>query len=220
MSGQVLTGELASASDAVNNQVLHGFMSDAKGRLVLADFAKKLVANVNPASVPTADTLAYANAFLTAGIWPSAETLFKKVLQEKLSPEDKVDVTLKVAKCEANLGNVQHAIQLCRSTFTVSPQFKWPILYAVYLEVVPASLLHSKNEEIPLARLVEDAIHQHMLAVGDPTIPAQLELMRWRNFHITKAWELVKKLYGSASPAEVKRAEKERRDQSLEIVNV
>lgn len=199
MDPLVLQRNLKWASDFVNERVGFKDIDDAKGRALLAEYARQLTEHIDLAKIKPADAWRYAEVFRTAQIWDRArETLQVAVdyAMRKGQRDRIMNDTLRLAQAEANLGNVAKAIRLVQSTFTAEPGAKAPILLATYLEIVPPSINRGLDKE--LAELIEGAIVQHTLTVVDPNSEAGSRFIAVRGYHIAKASELATSLYRAA----------------------
>lgn len=201
----VLLSNLQSASDAINAHVASGDISVEKGREMLRAYADRLLAKVSVAETAPGEAWKYAEVLITAQKWEDARDMLKLALKQPPDEDRWVNDTLRLAHCDAELGDVSKAVALTKSTFRASPEWKWPILYATYLEIVPAALKHSHHRELELASLVEAAIHQHELATGDPSQERFKDWMAYRHVQIVKAWEFIASIYRSAGQQELAR---------------
>lgn len=198
MQPDVIDRDLKNASDTINERVALGYLSVNQGRQILSDYARQLLGRVKVEETPVSEAWKYGQAFITAKDWNQAIAMLKVALQNPPNEDRWVNDTLRLAHCEAEIGNVKEAIQLTKSTFRASPDWKWPILYATYLEIVPAALKHSQGKDLELARLVESAIHQHELAWGDPKQPRYQDWLEYRQFQIRNAWGYIAQIYRKA----------------------
>lgn len=198
MQPDVIDRDLKNASDTINERVAMGYITDAQGQQVLSEYAKSLLGQVKVEETPVSEAWKYAQAFITAKDWNQAIAMLKVALTNPPNEDRWVNDTLRLAHCEAEIGNVDQAILLTKSTFRASPDWKWPILYATYLEIVPAGLRHSKGKDLELARLVELAIHQHELAWGDPKQARFQDWLEYRHFQIRSAWQYIAGIYRTA----------------------
>jgi tetratricopeptide (TPR) repeat protein len=147
-----------------------------------------------------------AEAYLTAHEWDRAQKLLQRALLFDNGPDRIVHDRIWLARCQAELGDVDGAIKTARSAFAAPPEWKWPILYAVYLEIVPAAERAKPSARIELAHLVEDAIKQHLAATGTLEDPHTRSYLVTRNYHVSQAWSLVAKLYAAANPPDMARS--------------
>lgn len=201
----VLQKDLKNASDTINDRVDRGEITTEAGNQILAHYADSELARANLKVIPADQLGELARIEITAHHWQRASALLAERVKQPDSEHNRIVDSLELARCDAELGHINQAISLTRSTFSAPPQEKWPILYKTYLEIVPAALKHSTGREMDLARLVEDAIRQHELAVGNPAVEPDNSLIAARAFHIQQAWKLIAKIYHSASKADLEK---------------
>ena len=177
-----------------------------QGRQLMVQGAKDYLKTVHFKNTPPKLVWMVAEAYYTANEWGRARQLFEQALTADTTPDRKVNDTLKLARCQAELGDVDSAIRTARLAFQAPPEWKWPILYAVYLEIVPAAERIKPSARIELAHLVEDAIAQHEAATGTISDAVRRAWVVTRRFHIGEAWNLVEKLYNAANRPDLARA--------------
>lgn len=194
------------ASDVVNDQVWRNKIDDATGRKLLLQDAQQYMNSIRLKNISANDAWKIAQAYLTAQQWDKAEHYLGIALQNPPDQDRRINDTLRFARCQAELGDVPAAIITVRSLFDAPPEWKWPILYAVYLEIVPAAAEKNPDMRIELAQLVRDAIHQHLLATGNARDPRFTNLIFARTHHVVKAWQLVDQLYADAKRPDLARA--------------
>ncbi len=220
MQPDVINNDLKDASDTINDRVAKGYITVDEGRKILSDYAKHLLGKVKVEETPVAEAWKYGQAFITAKEWHHAIAMLKVALKNPPNEDRWVNDTLRLAHCEAEIGHVDKAINLTKSTFRATPKWKWPILYATYLEIVPAALKHSTGKDLVLAQLVEEAIHQHELAWGDPSKKKYQAWLQYRDFQIRNAWGYIATIYkkaGQTKLAQQALAEAEKQPPSFRV---
>lgn len=220
-AGELLRKQMKQLSELVNDKVAAKDISDADGQKILATQAGEELDRLKDIKIPQESAWEFAEVAITAKRWPAAKFLLGQALevdnkahQKDPSDEDRlVNDTLRLAHVQAEMGDLDAAMKTARSAFSATPHWKWPILYAVYLEIVPAAERVKPGHEVELAQLVEDAIGQHKLAQGSPDDKREAGWVAARNFHIRAAWIKAAELYQVASkPDQAARATQEAKD--------
>ncbi len=194
------------SEDVIRPAVAAGQVTDAKGREMMVQGAKEYLKTVHIKDTPPSVAWKLGEAFMAAEEWQRAEGFIRTALQTDTTPDRLVHDRIWLARCEAELGIVDAAIKDARSSFVAPPPDKWPILYAVYLEIVPAAERAHPETRLELAKLVEDAIKQHRAAEGSFDDLRTRGFVIAREHHISLAWSLVVHLYEAAGRPELARA--------------
>jgi hypothetical protein len=205
-AGDLLRIRMKATSDLVNERIAQGDINDAQGRLIIQTQAGDELDRLKDIPVPDDKAWEFAEVAITARRWEEAGALLNKALkyesaQLKQDPraEDRwVNDTLRLAHTQAALGQIDKALATAREAFKASPHWKWPILYAVYLEIVPAAEEAKPGRELELAKFIEEGIAQHQAAEGDTSNPNEAGWVNARDFHIRAAWQAAANLYRKA----------------------
>ncbi len=199
VDAEVLMRNLRWASDVVNERVAKGEITDEKGKQILSKYADEMTASVDISKVIPQNAWQYGDVFRLARRWDVAEKLLREAVEhaEKTKNEDRrVNDTLRLAHVEASEGHIDEAFANVRKTFTVAPEGKAPILYAVLYEIVPAS--EGQGKDFELAKLLEEAIAQHEQVMVNPRSDAGVAFLAAKGHHLTRAWRKVIELYRSS----------------------
>lgn len=195
----VLRRNLEWASQAVNDRVARGEITDEDGKKLLQESAQKLLHAVKIEKINPVEAWQYGDVFRTAKDWELARVAYKIAIRyaSKSKNEDRrINDTLRLAEAEANLGQVEKAIELARQTFLSRPQEKAPILLSVLYEIVPGG--RGKGHDAEFAKLLEDAVLEHEQVIVNPDTEAGKAFLAARNFHLMRAWDMIVKLYRDA----------------------
>jgi tetratricopeptide (TPR) repeat protein len=195
----VLKRNLQWISDAVNERVAKGEITDAQGRKLLAERAQKLLHSVKIDRLNPVEAFEYGEVFRAAKDWELAEqgyTIAVRWARKSKNEDRRINDTLRLAEAKAYRGKVDEAIALSRSTFDSKNEDKAPILLSVLYEIVPGG--ESKGKDAELAKLTEDAIGQEELVIVNATTNAGKAFLSARPFHLMKAWDKVASLYRNA----------------------
>lgn len=211
----VLEQDLKNASDSINVHVRKNLMSSKEGQIELQKYAGKLLDSVHQLVVFPNTAWKDADVMITAKRWADAASVLKIALAHPASEDRWVNDTLRLAHCDASLGKIPQAIALTKSTFKATPKWKWPVLYATYLQIVPAALAHSHGDQLELAQLVKGAIHQHELAWGTMSKPKYVGWLEARQIQIDRAWAYVIKIYLSIGRKDLARQAIKQQSQSV-----
>lgn len=205
---EVLRRNLKTASDATMARVAKGEISEEEGLRLIQEYAAQTIGAVDLDHIPVDKAWEYAEIFLAAKNWQLARAALLVAIQHPASEDRRVNDRLRLATAEAQLGHVDKAIEMARSVFDTPDEQAAPILLAVLYEIVPPAKGHGEDEA--LARLLEDAVTQHLrVRVDRRSEPGQAFLMA-RPFHIAKAWSEIVALYESAGKPELAKTARER----------
>lgn len=204
MQPQVLQRNLKWASEMVNDRVAKSEISEQEAKDYLAKYADRLVEKIDFNRMEPQQAWQYADVFRTARRWENAKKAYEMAVEHarKVGSQDRiVNDSLHLAEALAHLREYKRAIQVTRSVFDTREADKGPILLAVLYEIVPPLQGHGLDDEA--AKLLEDAIDQHMKVVVDPESEAGKAFLAAKWHHIGKAWELVVDLYRAAGKSDL-----------------
>lgn len=196
VSANALRRSLSGMSDMLMQRVKGGEISDSEFRDRMASSAAELLKDVDVKKVPAIQAWEYGQMFITAREWGKAKTLLEKAVSVAKNEDRRVNDNLRLARVYAELGDVEKAIQVARSTFDTVDTSAAPILPATLYEIVPAA--QGKGHDPELAALLEDAIACHLRTLVDPTTEPGRDFLTARPYHVHRAWEKVVRLYDSA----------------------
>ncbi|HRK21994.1 MAG TPA: hypothetical protein PLX06_09300 [Fimbriimonadaceae bacterium] len=211
MQPEVLRRNLKWASDMVNDRVAKNEISDSEGKQYLTKYANELVDKIDFKQMDDKQAWQYAEVFRTAERWDIAQKALELAVAhaKKSGNQDRwVNDTLRLAQCMAHQGKRKEAIDLARTVFETRERDKAPILLAVTYEIAPA--LRGHGLDIETAKLIEDAIGQHMQVMIDPKTEAGQAFLGAKWHHIRKAWDLAVSLYREAGREDLADAARER----------
>lgn len=192
-------------SDVIRPARDAGQVTSEQGDQMMITGATEYLKTVHFKETPPAVAWLLAKSFIVAHEWDRAAKLLEVAIKTDSGPDRQVHDRIWLARCQAEQGQVDEAIKWARSAFDAPPEWKWPILYAVYLEIVPAAERVKPSARIELARLVEDAIKQHEAATGSLEDERTSAYVATRSHHISEAWALVVKLYQAANRPDLAR---------------
>ncbi len=192
LAPDVIRRQLKGTSDMLMERVAKGEISDAEFKDYISRRANELLDDLPIDKIPANKAWEYGEVLRTAKRWPQAKVALTIAVKEaeKTKNEDRyINDLLRLAQCQAMLGDVKGAIATAQRTLTATPNGSAPILPGVLLELVPAA--QGKGQDAALAELLEKAIGKHMATVVDPsTEPGQMFLAA-RPHHVRNAWRTV-----------------------------
>ncbi|HEY3780935.1 MAG TPA: hypothetical protein VGL56_07625 [Fimbriimonadaceae bacterium] len=194
---KVLENNLEWASDAANDRVIKGQITQEDAKKLVSNYAAKLTKDINVKTIPKDQAYLYGNIFLTAGEWDKAKDILEIAVKNARNEDRRVNDSLRLAEACAQLGQVPKAIELARSTFNTGITEKAPILPAVLYKIVPAA--QGKGDDVQLADLLKDAIYQHEKNVVNPALESGKMFLLARPAHVHRAWDLVISLLTGAN---------------------
>lgn len=184
----VMQRQLKWASDAANARVATGEWTESFAKQRVSEYAEQLIESTPIEKIPAGKTWEYAEIFRTAQRWKEAVPLFEKAIAEAKTEDRRVNDTLRLAHCLANLGKVDEAIETARKTFTAPNHETAPLLPAIYLEIVPAARGKGKDKE--LAKLIKDCLPVWQATVVDTSKDSGQQFAMAKNHHISRALKL------------------------------
>ena len=204
MQPEVLQRNLAWASEMVNERVAKSEITEVEAKAYLVKYADELTANIDFKRMEANQAWRYAEVFRTAQRWELAKKSLEIAVEhaKKVDNQDRrVNDSLRLSEALAHLGERKKAIEIARSVFNAPAQDKGPILMSVLYEIVPA--LRGHDVDLESARLLEDAIEQHMQVVVDANSDEGKAFLVAKWHHIGKAWDLVVEIYRDAGNEEL-----------------
>ena len=199
---KLLRQQIQSSADDLNQRVGTGEISDQKRKDLLAKLAGKLLSEGDPAHCAPEDAWIYADLMLTEHHYSEAIPMLKKAIQYATSVNNddrRVNDSLRLARALAETGKIGPALDLTQSVIDSKPKDPNPVLTSVLLEITPVA--QGKGHDEQLAKLLEEAIHEHLRVKVDPTSYPGKMFLAARTFHIKHAWDtIVSLLKGSGHP--------------------
>jgi tetratricopeptide (TPR) repeat protein len=192
----ILSDNLLAVSEALLERRISREIDDREYRELLSQAARELVQELDLKLVDPAQAWEYAEVLRAARRWEEAKELLGLAVQHaRLTKNEdrRLNDTLRMAHCAAELGQVDEAIELVRSVMDAKPIESAPILPAVFFEIVPAALQHGRRVE--LAELLEAAADKHSETVVDPNTPAGRDFLIARPFHMRNAYLQAAEIY-------------------------
>jgi hypothetical protein len=163
--------------------------------------------------IPGRQAWEYGEMFITARDWPKAKQLLETAVKNPPDEDRRVNDNLRLARVQAELGDVATAVKTARKVFGTVDTSAAPILPATLYEIVPAG--EGKGHDAELAALLEDAIGCHLRTQVDPTTGPGRDFLAARPFHVHRAWEKVVRLYDGAGETAKARAAAKRMVENL-----
>jgi len=194
------------SDDVIGPAVSAAQITREKGDQMMVEGAKDYLNTIHLKDTPPNLMWMLGDEFITAHDWKRAKTFLEQALKVDTGPDRLVHDRVWFARCQAELGEVDEAIKTARSAFEAPPYWKWPILYAVIYEIVPAAEREKPSARLALAQLVKDSIKQHEAASGTGSDVTRLDYLIRRQYHINRAWRLVEELYDAANRPDLARA--------------
>ncbi|MCW5938385.1 MAG: hypothetical protein KF884_07460 [Fimbriimonadaceae bacterium] len=196
LEGEILLRNIQDAASILDNRVTNGELTQEQRDVLLRKQIDKYLADVQWSEVPDHDAWRLGDALRISGDWSRALQMYERAVAVAKSNDRFVNDSLRLARAQAKLGRAMDAIETARTTFRVPPQDKAPILMAVVYEIAP--LARGLGHDSDLAKLVEEAVPQHMQTLVDPNTKPGEDFLRARPTHVRQAWILAAQLYGQA----------------------
>lgn len=190
-------GNIGAVAAMLDRRIRDGQLAPEQRDELLKQYVGRYQEVIDPKAVPPGQAWQYGDIYRSAKDWKTARDLYAKAVEAAKNEDRRVNDHLRLAQAEAQLGNVQRAIELARATFSAPGADKAPILPAVLFEVLPAGLGKGKDPE--LAKLLEDAIGQHKQVIVDPKSDAGQRFMAARTALMRQAWIRAVNLYQASA---------------------
>jgi tetratricopeptide (TPR) repeat protein len=210
IDAEVMHRNIAQAHADLGRRVGKGEMTPAEKDRRILELVQTIAGYVDVATVPDGDAWRFGDIFRQAGDLKTSRLLYERAVKVAKTDDRRVNDTLQLARVMALQGEVKEAIKTARLTFDAPPKEKAPILLAVLYEIFPAG--QGKKEDIELAKLVEDAVGQHLQVQVDPQSEAGKFFNAASQRHISQAWTTIFGVYGRAGDRELFQAAVARRE--------
>jgi len=192
----VLRNNLDGAADSIFSRVKSREITDEEGHRYLTKYANELLRSVKIDRIPPDRAWEYGEVFLAAKRWQEAKKFLEIAVKHAKNEDRRVNDSLRLARAMAQLGEVEPAIPIIRSTFSAPPQEKAPILISVRLEFTPAA--QGKGHDVDVAKLLVDAVEQSKQTIVDPNTEAGAIFLGAQPAHIRMAYGQAIDLFESA----------------------
>jgi hypothetical protein len=199
--GESLQAKVREVDSVLNDRLVKGEIDLSKKKEILHDYIRRQLDGVEPAKVENEQAWRFADVYRQLEDWKTTHDLYSRAVDSAKDEDRRVNDTLRLAEAKARLDSVTEGIESVRSTFDVAPEGKAPILMATLYEFAPAAL--GKGHDLEVARLVEDAMDQHLQTIVDPSSDAGRQFLQARMHHLRQAWELVLRIYRESGEDEV-----------------
>ncbi len=200
LDGKALQERVSLVRRTLDIYQRQGRIDQSESTVLLANYVEDQLEGVETAQIPSQQAWRFGDVYRQAENWEKTRELYTIAVTNAKSEDRRVNDTLRLAEATAQLGDVPAGIDMVRSTFDTDPGDKGPILMATLYEFVPACLNQGFDDE--LARVLEDAVGEHMKTIVDPKTDEGLAFLDVRPVHINRAYGLIIRLYQSAGEYE------------------
>jgi hypothetical protein len=208
--GEALQKSVRLADETLTDRLVKGEIDPETKRELFHDYIREKVAGLELEKIPDEQAWRYADVYRQLEDWKTTDVLYTRAVESAKDDDRRVNDTLRLAEAKAELRDVKKGIELVRSTFDVAPGGKAPILLAVLYEFTPAAL--GQGQDLEVAKLLEDAMEQHLMTIVDPDSDAGRSFLEARPHHLSRAWEIVTRVYRAAGDEAAFRSAIERAD--------
>jgi tetratricopeptide (TPR) repeat protein len=180
---------IRGAADSLNDRVVSGQISDRQRLDLLASKASELLSDGDPQHCRPEDAWIYGDLLMTAGRFKDAIPVLQKAVKYAASVHNddrRVNDSLRLARALAETGQTEASLNLVQSVIDSGPKDPGPILPAVLLQITPVA--QGKGDDYQLAKVLEEAIQEHLKEKVDPKSDAGRMFLIARIHHIRKAW--------------------------------
>lgn len=189
----------ATSDDLVERQT-QGRLPEALTQKLISLRARELAPGLDKVKYAPSEAWRYGEFFVAAKMWKEAKAALLIAVAQPHKQERWMVDRLRLARAQANLGEIDAAVATVRSTFSIAVDFERPpILPAVSLEIAPEGAGKGHDEE--LGDLVLAAIDQCKRATAPPNEGGKA-FFAIRPFQIKRAYLLAASLYEAARKPE------------------
>lgn len=184
------------AADELDRRVQTGEITDGQRLDMLAQLADKDLSEGDPDRCAAKDAWIYADLMITAHRYADAIPLLKRAIDwatEVKNDDRRVNDSFRLARCYAETGKVPDALDLAQKVIDSHPGDPGPVLPSVLLQITPSA--RGKGHDGQLAKVLEEAIHEHMRMIVNPNSQAGKAFLVARPFLIRRAWSTIEELY-------------------------
>jgi len=199
LSPDNIQDQMSCISDMLQIRLARQQINDTEYNDLLEKAADSLLVNFNSDRVEPSKAWQTSKVMITAKHWADAKPVLEAAVEwAKINHnrDREINDTLRLARVEAEMGDVPQAIKTARTVFVLKPWEGAPILYATQLEIVPAC--RGKGHDVEVAKLLEDAIAIDLNVQVDATKTEGRDFLRYRPMHVADAWAGVVELYEDA----------------------
>jgi tetratricopeptide (TPR) repeat protein len=189
---QRLHEEIQATADDLNTRVIAGQIPDSQRKTLLGQRAEQLLAEGDPAHSAPQDAWIYADLYLTDQNYSEAIPLLRKAIEYAKSVKNddrRVNDSFRLAEALAQTGKVGAALDLAQQVIASKPLDPGPVLPSVLLQLTP--VCEGKGKDPQLAKLLEEAIHEHLRMHVDPNSDAGKAFLTAKPYHIRHAWDKI-----------------------------
>lgn len=154
----------------------------------------------------------YGDLFRDGGRWDDAYRLYDAARKAAKTDDRRVNDSLRFARAAAKLKRHDEALAAVKSTFDSPAEEKAPILPAVLYEVVAAAEEDKKAPYSKYAKVLEEAIKQHLVTQVDASTDPGKAFLAAKPTHLSRAWSKVVGLYQEGGDLNSARAAIKRAD--------
>ncbi len=208
--GEALQKNVRAVDETLTDRLVRGEIDLETKRNLYHEYIRKQVGEIDLKAIPVDQVWRYADVYRQLEDWKTTDALYTRAVEDAKDEDRRVNDTLRLGEVKARLNDVPKGIELIRSTFTAQPGGKAPILMAVLYEFAPAAL--GQGHDLEVATLLENAIEQHLLTNVDPSTEAGALFLEARPHHLSRAWEVIVRIYRETGDEQMFRAAIERSD--------
>lgn len=208
--GEALQKDVGEVNAVLTERLLKGEIDEPRKVELLQTYIKEQLEGIDPKDVPDRQAWRFADIYRLLGDWKTTNELYERAVATARDEDRRVNDSLRLAETKAKLDDVEAGIKLVRSTFDANPGGKAPILMGTLYEFTPAAL--GKGHDREVAKLLEEAISQHLATVVDPKTDSGMAFLQARFHHIQSAWEIILRVYRQEGDEAAMRGAIERAD--------
>lgn len=223
---QVDSGGLAIATRNVEQffwnleaKQANGDLDADRAKVLLEEYARSQVEAVRRTGAEKESTFMFGELLRAGKLWSEAQAAYEQVLKESPDNEDLfVNSKLRIAQCMAAQDRVEEGLAAIRETFSASAGNKPPILLGVYLDFAPYA--QGKGHDVELAKVIREAVDQHLAANVNPTSVSGQAFLGVRRIHVSRAFLLAIALLDKAQAVDLSSAYRMERAATLDRLKV
>lgn len=209
---EIMMRNLVNWRNRLDRKVARKELSSEQRDAMMAEKTNEYLQLISPEMANEDNAWIYGDLFRDGGRWDDAYRLYDAARRSAKTEDRRVNDSLRFARAAAKLKRHDEALAAIKETFDTPAEEKAPILPAVLYEVVAAAEEDKKAPFSQYAKVLEEAIKQHLVTQVDQNSDPGKAFLAAKPTHLSRGWSKVVGLYQAggdlaAARAAIKRAD-------------
>lgn len=209
---EIMMRNLVNWRTKLDRKVAKKELSTEQRDAMMAEKTNEYLQLISPEMATEDNAWIYGDLFRDGGRWDDAYRLYDAARRSAKTEDRRVNDSLRFARAAAKLKKHDEALAAIKDTFDTPAEEKAPILPAVLYEVVAAAEEDKKAPFVQYAKVLEEAIKQHLVTQVDRSTDPGRAFLAAKPTHLSRAWSKVVGLYQSGGDLNAARAAIKRAD--------